>query len=119
MSAGAYARLREICLAFPEAVEKPFGGHTAPAFRVRDKFFVMTWDNDGRAAAVFKAPPGAREFFVGQDPKRFFRPAYVGPKGWLGINLDAGVDWDQLSAMIDESYRMTAPKKLVALLDGA
>ncbi len=88
MTADPYARLREICLAFPEAVEKPFGGHTNPAFRVHEKIFCGTMEGDGRPSVTLKAPPGAQEFFVGQDPERFFRPAYVGPKGWLGIRID-------------------------------
>jgi predicted DNA-binding protein (MmcQ/YjbR family) len=112
-----YDRLREICLALPEATEKPFGGHTNPAFRVRDKIFVMTTEGDGRISLTFKAPAGAQEFFIHQDPARFFRPPYSGPSGWLGARLDVtGVDWDLLETMILDSYRMIAPKRLAALL---
>jgi hypothetical protein len=72
-------RVRTICLALPEAEERPFGGHTAPAFRVRDKLFVMT-SEDG-ASMTMKAPRGAQQVFVASDPQRFFVPKYVGSKG--------------------------------------
>lgn len=112
-----YARLREICLALPEATEKPFGGHTTPAFRVRDKIFAGTMEGDGRISVTFKAAPGAQEFFVQQDPERFFRPPYSGPSGWLGARLDVEVDWNLLETLLLDSYRMIAPKRLAAILD--
>ena len=74
----AFDRLREICLALPEAIEKPFGGHTAPAFRVRDKMFASCMES--RPAVTMKAPPGAQEILVGADPETFFVPPYVGAK---------------------------------------
>jgi predicted DNA-binding protein (MmcQ/YjbR family) len=111
------ARLREICLSLPEAVEKPFGGHTAPAFRVRDKLFLMTGE-DGRTM-TFKAGPGVQEALVASDPERFFVPAYVGGKGWTGARLDVEQDWDELDELIRDSYRLIAPKRLVALMDPA
>src|SRR5437773_9809904 len=77
-SSEALARLREICLALPEATEKPFGGHTAPAFRVRDKMFASCMEY--APAISLKAPPGAQEVLVSADPERFFVPRYVGPK---------------------------------------
>ncbi|HEX3841019.1 MAG TPA: MmcQ/YjbR family DNA-binding protein [Acidimicrobiales bacterium] len=109
-------RLRRICLGFPEATEKAFGGHTAPSFRVRDKLFVMT-SEDGTSMTC-KAPPGDQAMLVAADPDRYFVPAYVGPKGWIGIRLDPGLDWVEIAEIAEESYRMTAPKKLVAELDG-
>jgi predicted DNA-binding protein (MmcQ/YjbR family) len=108
-------RIREICLSLPEAAEKPFGGHTAPSFRVRDKLFVMT-SEDG-AYMTFKAGPGVQEALVAEDPERFFVPAYVGAKGWVGARLDAAQDWDEIAELIEDSYRMIAPKRLVKLLD--
>lgn len=107
-------RLRDICLAFPEAVEKETWGEAT--FRVRDKIFV-TAGGEGRVSMSCKAPPGAQEILVGSDPERFFRPHYVGHRGWVGVRLDAGTDWDQVADLVEESYRMTAPKKLSALLD--
>lgn len=116
--AGAFERLRRICMAFPEAEEEPFGGHTAPSWRVRKKIFAMGGDGTGREVVTFKAAPGAQEVLVSAAPQRFYRPPYIGHKGWVGAWLDASdIDWDELAALIDESYRMIAPKRLVQQLD--
>ena len=111
------ARIKELCLALPEAVEKPFGGHTAPSFRVHDKLFVMT-SEDGTTMTC-KAPPGVQQALVAAAPDRFFVPRYVGHKGWVGARLDVEHDWDEIAELIEDSYRMTAPKRLAALLDQA
>ncbi|MCW2944171.1 MAG: hypothetical protein JWR24_888 [Actinoallomurus sp.] len=111
----AATRLRDICLSLPEAVEKPFGGHTAPSFRIRGKLFVMT-SEDGRSM-TFKAGPGVQQALVTSDPERFFVPAYVGGKGWVGARLDVDQDWDEMAELVEDSYRMVAPKRLGALLD--
>jgi hypothetical protein len=108
-------QLREICLALPEAVEKETWGD--PTFRVRDKIFAMVKVGDGRESVWCKAPPGAQAALVGSDPERFFVPPYVGHHGWVGIRLDTAIDWDEVAELIEESYRMTAPKRLAALLD--
>ncbi len=108
------ARVRALCLALPEAEERPFGDHTAPAFRVRDKFFVMA-DEDA-SSLMLKAPKGVQRILVASDPERFFVPKYVGHIGWVGVRLDlrAEPDWDELAEMITESYCLTAPKRLAA-----
>ena len=107
----AITRIRTLCLGLPEAVEQPFGDHTAPSFRVRDKLFVMT-SEDG--TYVTMKAPGVQEILVGDDPSRFFVPAYVGHRGWIGIRLKGELDWDEIAGLIEESYRMTAPKRLAA-----
>ena len=106
--------VRRICRRLPGATEKPFGGHTAPAFRVRDKLFVMT-SEDGTSMTL-KAPRGAQQVLVASEPARFFVPKYVGSKGWVGIRLGPGPppDWEEVAEIIFESYAMTAPKRLVA-----
>jgi predicted DNA-binding protein (MmcQ/YjbR family) len=109
------ARVREIALSLPEATEKPFGGHTAPSFRVRDKLFLMT-SEDG-TYMTFKAGPGVQEALVAEAPDRFFVPAYVGGKGWVGARLDTDQDWDEMGELIEDSYRLIAPKRLSARLD--
>jgi predicted DNA-binding protein (MmcQ/YjbR family) len=113
----ALERLRAICLALPEATEKLTWDDT-PTFRVRDKIFAMfsTDHRDGRMSMWCKAPPGAQEALVGSDPKRFFSPPYVGHKGWIGVRFEGAVDWDEVAEMAAESYGMTAPKKLRALM---
>ena len=109
-------RVRETCLALPEATESVFGGHTTPTFRVREKIFVMLpEEEDGGGMSLWcKAPPGAQAVLVGSDPERFFAPRYVGPKGWIGIRLGRGVDWDLVHDLIADSYRLIAPKRLAS-----
>ena len=108
-------RLREICLALPEAIEKEAWGD--PTFRVRDKIFAQYKVGDGRMSVWCKAPPGAQDVLVGSDHERFFVPPYVGHIGWVGVRLDVEIDWDDVADLVEESYRMTAPKRLLALLD--
>jgi len=112
----AYARVAEICLALPEVENKPFGGHHSPAFRVQDKIFCGT-GQVGRPRITFKAARGEQEALVESDPDRFFVPAYSGGKGWVGAWLDVDQDWDELAELIEDSYRLIAPKRLVAQLD--
>jgi predicted DNA-binding protein (MmcQ/YjbR family) len=112
---GSLKRFREICLALPEATEQATWGH--PTFRVRDKIFAACGGEEGRLSLTCKAPAGAQEVLVAADPERFFRPAYVGHRGWVGVRLDLPVDWDQIADLVEESYRMTAPKRLAARLD--
>jgi len=104
-------RLRAICLGLPEAAEKETWDRAT--FRVRDKIFVILAERDGRPAISFKAPAGSQTILVGADAERFFVPPYVGPKGWVGMYLDDGPDWDEVSLLVERSYRMTAPKTLV------
>ncbi|MPZ24339.1 MAG: MmcQ/YjbR family DNA-binding protein [Dehalococcoidia bacterium] len=112
-------RLREICLALTEATEKEAWGE--PTFRIRDKIFAQVSNNhhDDRVAVWCKAPAGVQEMLVKGDPTRSFRPPYVGHKGWIGVYLDVEVDWDELADIVEESYRMTAPKRLLAERDAA
>lgn len=118
--APALARLREICLAFPEAIERETWG--SQTFRVREKIFAMAGYSTGRWRMTCKARPGMQAALIGADSARFYFPPYVGSKGWIGINLeagpdDAGPDWEHVADLIEESYRMTAPKRLAATLD--
>ncbi|MBW6401027.1 MmcQ/YjbR family DNA-binding protein [Roseomonas sp. HJA6] len=115
MSARAQSRLRAICLALPEAVEQETW--EAPTWRIRGKIFCM-WRpmEDGSGALWCKAPRGVQEMLVEADPDRFFRPPYVGPKGWIGLVLSGRVDWDEVAALVERSWRMTAPKRVSATL---
>jgi predicted DNA-binding protein (MmcQ/YjbR family) len=115
MSADASSRLREICLGLPEATERETWGHAT--FRVREKIFAMGGDDTGHWRISCKARPGMQAALVEARPDRFYVPAYVGSKGWLGIDLGDGVDWDEVADLIEESYRMTAPKRLAAQLN--
>ena len=110
-------RLRGICLALPEATEQGEGGVGDPAFKVREKIFAMRHGFEGRASLWCKAQPGVQEMLVGAASGRFFVPPYVGHHGWVGMWLDIDIDWDEVADLVQESYRMTAPKRLIALLD--
>src|SRR5262245_13308734 len=108
-------RLRALCLALPEAVEKEAWGD--PTFRVHDKIFAMEKRGDGRISLWCKAPAGSQMVLVGADPERFFVPPYVGHKGWVGVRLDQQPDWDEVAALVRRSYRLIAPKRLAALIE--
>lgn len=100
--------VRRLALSFPEAEERETWGH--PTFRVRDRLF-MTMANDGTSATV-KATREAQAALVGSEPETFSIPAYVGRHGWVGIALDR-VDPEELAELVEEAWRMTAPKRLV------
>ena len=112
-------QLREICLAFPEAYED--GGVGNPTWKVNKRLFALrhSLHDVDRWSAWFKAPPGAQDVLVGGAPDRFFVPPYVGHHGWVGAYLDVEQDWEELADLIEESYRMTAPKRLVRQLGAA
>ena len=114
--ADAYRKVGKICLALPEVENKPFGGHTTPCYRVKDKIFCGT-RQARRPGINLKAAPGVQQALVASDPERFYVPPYSGPKGWVGVWLDIDQDWDEIAELIEESYRLIAPRKLVALLD--
>jgi len=113
-------RLRAICLKLPEVTERP--SHGAPAFFVRDKkSFLQLWA-DGHHDNHFPhlwcaAPPGAQAELVAGAQDRFFRPPYVGHRGWIGVRLDGDVDWAEIAELCEDAYRVVAPAKLVAVLD--
>lgn len=110
----ALMRLRGLCLAFPEAIET--GGVGSPSFKVREKIFAMRHPHNERSSVWCKAAPGAQHALVQSQSDRFFVPPYVGHHGWVGVWLDAETDWDFLAHLIELSYRMTAPKRLLSLL---
>ncbi|WP_237706568.1 MmcQ/YjbR family DNA-binding protein [Kribbella flavida] len=112
-------RLRALCLALPEVTERL--SHGEPTWFVRGrKTFVMFANrhHDDRVGCWCAAPEGAQEELLATDPERFFRPPYVGHRGWVGVYLDVeDVDWDQLADVVRDAYRQVAPKSLVAQLE--
>ena len=114
-------RVRALCLALPEVTERL--SHGSPTWFIRDKkTFVSYLDNhhdDGRLAIWCAAPDGVQATLVEQEPDRFFRPPYVGHRGWLGVRLDVDIDWDEMAGIVEDAYRVIAPKTLVARLDAA
>lgn len=120
MAADPLPRLRKLCLALPEAHEQVAWGE--PTFRVKNKLFAMyasagTHHGKGRPAVWIKASPTNQQLMLAAAPDKFFSPPYVGPSGWIGVWLDRRVRWSELPGLLEDGYRMVAPRKLVALLD--
>ena len=114
-------RLRAICLTLPEVTERP--SHGAPTWFVRGKSAFVTLWVDGHHDHDFPhlwcaAPPGAQAALAGSDPGLFFRPPYVGGRGWIGVRLDVGgTSWQEIAELCEDAYRAVAPGRLVAELD--
>lgn len=108
-------RIRSLCLALPETSERL--SHGQPTFFVREKrSFLTVLDNhhgDGRFALWCAAEDGVQQTLVEADPERFFRPPYVGHRGWLGVRLDRGLYWAELAGIVEDAYAEVAPPKLV------
>lgn len=111
-------RLRAICLTLPETTERL--SHGEPTWFVRDrKSFVMFSTNHHGGPLGFwcAAPFGAQDALLGSNPEQYFRPPYVGHRGWIGVRLDSpGVDWTEVTQVVREAYRVVAPAKLAALV---
>ena len=108
-------RLRAICLALPEATEKLAWGE--PTWRVGGKLFAQLDDHHhgGDHLAVWlPAPLGEQEAMVFTDPARFFRPPYVGSRGWVGVRIDRKPDWRMVRRLVEQAYRVVAPPRLLA-----
>jgi hypothetical protein len=116
----ALERLSRICLALPEAEREHESRHAT--FRVRRKVFAYFLDNhhgDGIVGVCVKGDKREHARLVEREPDRFFRAAYIGPRGYLGIRLDTGdVDWTLVAERTNASYRATAPKALVERVGG-
>ena len=116
-------RLRRLCVALPEATERL--SHGEPTFFVRGKKVFVTYadrHHDDRLAFWCHAPPGAQQAAVRSDPRRYFVPPYVGGRGWIGVYLDiddaAGDEfWAEVAELVEDAYRMVAPRALLARLD--
>lgn len=111
-------RLTEICLALPETVRQESGNHAS--FLVRKKTFAYFLDNhhgDGIVAVCCKVALGENADLAAADAARFYLPAYIGPRGWVGLRLDTGtIDWSEVTELVAGSYRLAAPKRLAALV---
>lgn len=117
-------RLRGFCLALPEVGERV--SHGEPCFFVRGKKLFVTLDSDhhgsGHLGFWCAAAPGAQQEMIAADAARFFRPPYVGHRGWLGVRLLADglaePDWSEIEEIVRDAYRQIAAKTLAAQLDG-
>ncbi len=114
----ALAKLREIVRAWPETDERI--SHGAPTFWGGRKTFASFQNNlhgDGRIAIWCKATFDSQAILTESDPRIYFVPPYAGPSGWIGIRVDGDVDWNQVRALLEEGYRMVAPKRALRKLD--
>ncbi len=107
-------RVRRFCTALPDTNEKL--SHGEPTFFVHGKVFVMFVNNhhgDGHVAVYLPVPPGIQAALIEQTPATFFKPPYVGVRGWVGIELDRIGD-DDLSFYVHLAWELIAPKRLVS-----
>lgn len=107
--------VRELCLGLPEAAEARSHGSTE--YRVGKRSFAsfaVNHHGDGRIALWLNMPAGAQQLYVAAEPRYFFVPPYVGPRGWLGVELDKGLSWRRIGALVREAYAHTAPRPLLA-----
>ena len=105
-------RVRHICLALPETTEKL--SHGEPTFFVRKKVFAACSNNhhsDGHIAVVIPAAIGIQAALIKASPEKFYKPPYVGSRGWVGIELDRVSD-EELAFHLREAWRLIAPEKL-------
>ena len=106
-------RLRKLCLALPDTTEVKAWGE--PTFRVHNRLFAMYADGSnhhggGRHSVWLNCTPTNQLFMIADNPQRFFKPAYVGPYGWVGVYLDGRVSWKQVVEAVRDAYELTAAK---------
>ncbi|HEY7132884.1 MAG TPA: MmcQ/YjbR family DNA-binding protein [Candidatus Limnocylindrales bacterium] len=105
----ATARVRELAMARPEATEKESHGEAAWFVRGRQFATMSDHHHDDRLALWLAAPAGRQESLLDTDPGRFFRPPYVGHRGWIGVYLDVPiVDWDELAGLVADAHALIA-----------
>jgi predicted DNA-binding protein (MmcQ/YjbR family) len=109
-------QLSKICLSLPEAARRDLNEHAD--FRVRGKVFAYFLNNhhgDGIISVCCKSALGENVDRASREPQRFYLPAYIGPRGWFGLRLDGeGVDWSEVRNLVELSYGLVAPKRLLS-----
>lgn len=116
----ALRTLRTICLALPEVSERI--SHGSPTFFIRDSKVLCNFHpheihGEHGMSIWAPAPAGVQAQLVEDEPERFYRPPYVGGRGWLGVRLDRDVDWGEIEGIVRDAYRLVAPKTLARQLD--
>jgi hypothetical protein len=115
-------RLVRLAADLPGVTVEDGYGHTGFLLRGRRiAWLLVDHHGDGRLALTVKAPPGEQEGLVGTDPDRYFRPAYTGASGWVGVLVDPASrpDWDEVAGLLEQAWRMTAGKRAVSAFDAA
>jgi len=107
-----------ICSALPKSIREVSGKHAV--FQVSGKtyaYYLNDHHGDGIVGIACKVLHGENESLIAAHPGKFYLPAYVGPRGWVGLRLDvAGVDWNEVAELISGSYLQIAPKRLAAMV---
>lgn len=107
-------KVATICASLPETVRADMGSHAQ--FTVRKKtfaYFLNDHHGDGIVSVCTRAFPGENKKLIETHPRKFYSPAYIGPRGWVGLRLDIGnVDWGEVRDLVTASYLQAAPKKL-------
>jgi predicted DNA-binding protein (MmcQ/YjbR family) len=115
------SKLTQICSALPEVVRRVRGDHAD--FRVRGKVFAYFLNNhhgDGIVSVCCKAALGENVDRASREPRRFYLPAYIGPRGWFGLRLDRKtIDWSEVKNVVELSYCLAAPKTLIKRFESA
>jgi len=106
-------RVVKICRSLPEARHEQHAQHAT--FLVHDKVFAYYLNNhhgDGIVGIACKVLEGDNEALIAAHPEKFYMPAYVGPRGWVGLRLDVGrPDWVEVAELVLTSYKMLAPSR--------
>jgi hypothetical protein len=105
-------RVRAICAALPDVTERP--SHGSPTWFVKGRTFVMFHDDhhgDGRLALWCAAPEGAQEMLIEAVPEHYFRPPYVGHRGWVGVRLDRALGWEEIAGVIEDAHETVATRR--------
>jgi len=112
-------RVTAICRALPGATHTDHGDHSI--YRVRRKVFAYYLDDhhgDGIVCVCVKSELGENVDRARREPERFYLPAHIGSRGWFGLRLDRGrVSWAEVAEVIERSFRLTAPKRVLDELD--
>lgn len=113
-------RVTRICKALPEAGFELTGKHATYQVRKRTfAYYLNDHHGDGIVSVCAKVLPGDNAALIAAQPRKFYMPAYIGPRGWVALRLDIpGVDWNEVSELIRGSYRLVAPQKLACLVRG-
>ena len=118
MNEALLGRLATICLALPETTRDRHGDHAGFLVRKRTfAYYLHDHHGDGIVSVCGKVLPGDNKSLVAAQAARFYMPAYIGPRGWVALRLDVGkIDWREVAELMAGSYRLTAPKRLAALV---
>jgi hypothetical protein len=115
-------RVVGICQSLPDVQTAGLGRRGEHrSFLVRKKiiaYYLFDHHRDGRIALWCKAGPGEQGRLIEEDPRRFFVPPYLGPRGWVGVRLDLrSVDWAQVAYLVRNAYRLTASRAQIARME--